>query len=340
MRAESASIGPMAFTPARKHLFYTELAKLLEAGFGIRAAASVMRETRLPADQAGLLARMDAALESGRTISAAFGEASPEITGLEKSIVAAGERGGKLAVAFQHLAGYFGMLAAARREMISALVYPLVLLHLGLFVAVVPGALIAGEKTFGAILRDFAVALLIAYAAGIAAAFAVRAVMKAAERNAAPDRSLSRLPVLGKARRSMAMARFTRVWHIGVLAGLPVVETARMAGEASRSGGIGKASRDLAAAAEAGEALGPRMLAADAIPREFARAYAIAEETGGLDKDLARWAGIFEDEARRGMQAVSAVLPKLAYFLIVAFIAWKLISFYSGYYGMLEELSE
>lgn len=330
----------MAFTPARKHLFYTELAKLLEAGFGIRAAAGVMLETRLPPEQAGLLRSLDAGLEAGKSIAEAFGSASPAIGPLEKSIVAAGERGGKLGTAFQHLAGYFGMLAAARREILAALVYPIVLLHLGIFLAVVPGALIEGGRSFGSILGNFAVALLVAYAVGGAlAAVAVILARKAAV-DPTLDAALRRVPVLGGARRSLAMARFAKAWHIGALAGIPVAESARMAADASQAGGIRRAGLNLADAAGKGEALGPAMLANDAIPRDFARAYAIAEEAGGLDKELARWAGIFDDESRRAMKTLSATLPKVAYFVIVAFIAWKIVAFYSGYYGMLEELGE
>ena len=44
-------------TPSRTHAFYAELAKLLEAGFGIREAARVMAEHKLPADQAAVLDR-------------------------------------------------------------------------------------------------------------------------------------------------------------------------------------------------------------------------------------------------------------------------------------------
>ena len=79
----------MAFTAAQKHLFYTEIAKLLEAGFGIREAGKAMLDTRLPAGQADLLRRMDADLEAGKSITEAFG--AGVITPLERSIIGAGE---------------------------------------------------------------------------------------------------------------------------------------------------------------------------------------------------------------------------------------------------------
>ena len=96
----------MGFSAAQKHLFYTEIAKLLEAGFGIREAGRAMLDTRLPGQQADLLRRMDADLEAGKSITDAFG--TGVITPLERSLIGAGERGGRMAPAFQHLADEHG----------------------------------------------------------------------------------------------------------------------------------------------------------------------------------------------------------------------------------------
>src|SRR5690349_16993321 len=128
----------MSFSAAQKHLFYTEIAKLLEAGFGIRAAAATMLDYRLPAGQAALLREMDHDLQAGMTITESFGKNRGAITDLERSIIGAGERGGRMAPAFQHLADYFGMLAKARRDALQSIIYPVVLLHLGISISFIP----------------------------------------------------------------------------------------------------------------------------------------------------------------------------------------------------------
>ena len=131
----------MKSNASQKHLFYSEIAKLLEAGFDIRKAAAVMQDTRLPPAQAALLKDLNRGLEAGQSITAAFSSDTGNITELERGIIGAGERGGKLAPAFQHLADYFGMLAGARREVVNGMIYPVIVLHLGIFIGVVPGAL-------------------------------------------------------------------------------------------------------------------------------------------------------------------------------------------------------
>lgn len=330
----------MAFHAAQKHLFYTEIAKLLVAGFGIREAAAAMLETRPPAVQATLLRKLDRRLKEGASIADSFGRDTPQITELETSIIAAGERGGRLPAAFQHLADYFGMLAAARRDARQAMVYPLVLLHLGVFVATVPAALMRGDTGLAGILRGFLLTLLVIYAVGFAAWLGIRASLRAAPDRPGVDRMLNRIPFLGKARRSMAMARFTKVYHTCLLAGLPMKETVASAARASGSGLIAQAGRRLSEALDLGRALGPEFVACGAFPSAFARSYATAEEAGGLDDDLARWSLVYQDDASRAAKALSVAVPKLFYALIVAFIVWQVISFWSGYYGMIEELSQ
>jgi type II secretory pathway component PulF len=328
----------MAFSAAHKHLFYTEIAKLLEAGFGIREAGKAMLDTRLPAGQAELLRRMDADLEAGKSIGEAFGPGV--ITPLEKSIIGAGERGGRMAPAFQHLADYFGMLATARREAIGAMAYPAFLLHFGLFVGVLAPGMMSGEKSFPEIVRDFVLILLALYAVGFVGWILLRSVLKQAPRSTVLDGLLRRIPVIGGARRAMAMARFTKVYHTCLLAGLSMQETVETACDASHSAIIRDAGKQLSRALRDGGALGPTMLSCGAFPPAFARSYATAEESGSLDKDLARWASVYQEDAARGAKAASAVISKGVYFLVLLFVAWTIIRIYSGHFEVLRELSE
>lgn len=327
----------MGMGASEKQVLHEELAKLLEAGFGIRQAIAVILETSPPRAQADLLRAMDAGLAKGRTIAEAFAEGGAD--GLELSMVRAGERGGRLAQAFRHLADYFSLLAKARNGAIRAMIYPLVVLHMGVFLAVVPGGLLA-QRSWGEIGVSLVLALVGLYAGLAVLSWVVRMILRMAPDRAGMDRWLGRIPVVGKARRSLAMARFTKVYHTGVLAGISMRETVGNALEASGSGVMREGGRPLLAIAEEGGALGPEFVRCGVFPQVFARSYATAEEAGGLDKDLERWAKFYQEEAERGAEAVGIVLPKVCYALILLFVAWKIVGFYSGYYEMLESIGE
>ncbi len=328
----------MISKPREKHFFHSELAKLLEAGFDIRKAADVMRDTPIPAWQGKLLSDMTAGLDAGKSIADSFGAGGDKVSDLERSIIQAGEKGGSLAQSFRHLADYFGLLATLRAEAVRSMIYPLFVLHLGIFVAIVPRALMSGDASFGGILASLVTAFLIFYLCAALLLWLGKLLLDAAPGNPGIDRLISRIPLVGKARKNMAMARFAKVYHTCTLAGMSPAETLEIAGRASHGALLQGAASTLAQTAREGEMVGPRMIGTNTFPAAFARSYATAEESGSLDKDMARWAVFFQEEAETSARAVSATLPKVLYFLILAFVVWQILAFFSGYYGMLDDL--
>jgi type IV pilus assembly protein PilC len=329
----------MTSQATHKQLFYTEMAKLLEAGFDIRKAAQVLLDTKLPAPQAVMLAGLNEGLYGGRSISDSFSSDPKIISDLERHLISAGERGGKLAPAFQHLADYFGMVASTRAEAIKSMVYPIIVLHMGLFIGSVPGGMMKGETSVQ-IISGLVVNLCVIYALGLLLFFAVKALLKAAPTRASLDRQINRLPWIGKARRNLAMARFCKVYHSCVLAGISMEETVKLATQVSYSGVIREAGAVLLRTAKSGNPLGPQFLADAAFPKAFARSYATGEEAGTLDTDLALWSKRFQDEAEASARTLAVMLPKVLYFIILGFVAWRIIGFYGAYYSGLEHIGD
>ena len=324
----------------QKHLFYSEMAKLLEAGFDIRKAAAVMKDTRLPAQQEALLKDLNHGLESGQTIAAALGSDSKNFSELERSIIGAGERGGKLAPAFQHLADYFGMLASARGEIIKGMIYPLVILHLGVVIGTIPMELMQATKTPAQMLGGLVVNFIILYVAVFVLLMAIRAVLKMAPENPSIDAAINRIPWIGNTRKSLAMARFCRVYHSCLLAGIPMSETASIASEASQSALVRRAGKRIVQVAKEGNSLGPQFVAEDTFPKAFARSYMTGEEAGTLDTDLGRWSKVFQDNAESAARTMAVMVPKILYFFIMMFVAWKIVGFFTGYYSGMEQMME
>lgn len=326
--------------PRQKSQFHAEMAKLLEAGFDIRRAADVMRDTRLPKAQETLLDDLDRGLAEGKTIAGSIGADVRAVSDLERQMIRAGERGGRLAQAFRHLADYFAMVANARGEIIRGMIYPVVILHLGLLIGSLPAsAMLEGVKApelAGAIVRN----LLVAYALAAAAFFGLRSLWRKAAEHPGLDRLFLRLPWIGKARRDLAMARFCQVDHACLLSGVSMVETSRLAADASQSAVIREAAVDLVATAEAGRALGPVFRDCGAFPAAFARSYATAEESGSLDTDLERWAKVFAADAESSIRQLAVMLPKVCYVVILLFVGWQIGRVYIGYLEGLNEMME
>lgn len=325
----------MKSNDAAKHVFYSEMAKLLEAGFGIRDAAGVMSDSGLPAEQARLLDEMHRGLNEGKTIADSLGGNRDTVSDLERGIITAGERGGRLGTAMRHLADYFGMLAAARRDAIKSMIHPAIVLHLGIFIATVPSLMLEPGATPAGMAIRFFTTLIIAYAIVFVVVLACRAVLRSARSNPGTDAMLRRIPLLGKARTNLAMAGFCKVYHTCLLAGMPMRETVRMSAAASQSGLLRDASTRLEKILDGGNPLGPGMVAEPAFPKAFARSYSTGEAAGTLDTDLANWSQLFQNDAAAGSRTLAAVVPKILYFIILIYVGWKIVGFYDSYYGSL-----
>lgn len=324
---------------SHKHRFYAELGKLLDAGFGIRQAADVMTGSGLPAAEAALLTEMQAGLAQGKSIADSLGSDRVKFSDMERGILAAGERGGRLATSMHHLAGYFGMLASTRREALRSLIHPVIVLHLGALIGSVPVTMLGSGNGVSQMISGFVTTLLVIYAVAFIAFIAIRALFRKARHDAATDRAIRRIPLLGKTRENIAMAGFCKVYHTCLLAGIPMRETVRMATDASHSGTIREAGQRLERVLDTGGPLGPAMASDASFPASFSRSYTTGEAAGTLDTDLANWSNHFRNEAESGARTLATVVPKLLYFIMLGYVAWKIAGFYGGYYdGLFKEM--
>ncbi|TAK95641.1 MAG: hypothetical protein EPO07_15280, partial [Verrucomicrobia bacterium] len=64
---------------------------------------------------------------------------------------------------------------------------------------------------------------------------------------------------------------------------------------------------------------------------------ASAELSGKLDETLKRLHKYYTEEGTRKLRAFAQWMPKIIYLIIMLGIAWKVISFYVGYFKMIDD---
>ncbi len=320
-----------------KYLFYAELAKLVEAGLGMRDSLEAILETVPEASQREVVLSLQSSLLEGKSIVEAFDESPMEFLEMEKAIVEAGEKGGTLEGSFSRLSEYFQLLAMSRKSVLRSLIYPAILLHLGILVSAIPFQFMEEESSTMGFFSKLILTLLVVYLIGAICVFGVRFLLKKAPGDEGVDRWLGLVPFLGRARKDLALARFTKVYHGGVVSGLSMRQTVQMASCSAHSGMILAAGKNLEKTVEEGAFIGPELAKHEVFPKAFSRSYSTAEQAGALDVDLERWSQFFANDAEKSSQRLVAVLPQLMYLIVASFIAWKIISFFSSYYGMIED---
>jgi type II secretory pathway component PulF len=325
----------MKFPYEEKSLLYGELEKLHSAGFPLTEAIATIEDTHPPEATMTVLVAVRSGLAEGGTIAAAFAATDPVVlTDLEQTIIAASERGGVLGDGFDHLSGYFKMRATTAKTMRQKMVYPLVLLHIAIFIPMVPLMIFADRP--GRVVLLSALTLFGVYLLLFLGSVFGRRLSKKAETDPAADRTLSRVPLVGSVRQNLSLARFTSVYRMHLLAGERIDEGLRSAAAASQSGRIVHAiETDAIPAVEQGQAVGPELAKSPrAFTAAFTRGFITAEGSGTLDSDLLRWSERFQEGARSAMDKLGAQAPKYFYGFIVVIVLWQIFRMASLIFGL------
>jgi type IV pilus assembly protein PilC len=317
---------------AHRHVHYTELAKLLHAGFPIEKAADALLKQNPPEARRRILLALKSGLAQGKSIAESLRGA---VSGLEFTLLDAVEQGGRLADGCDHLASYFELLDRTRRRVLARLVYPALLLHLVFLPAALPVLVTRGPAAFLVALLG---PLAVLWAVVLLLAFAGWRLNRTARTNAALDRALNAIPIAGRVRRNLALARFTKVFQISLLAGRRPSEAIEMSAVAAQSGALAQAAGAMAPKLASGIPLGELMPAAPVFPRDLADAFATAEESGTLDVEAGRWADYLQADAQAAADAFADWFPKIVYGIAVIVVAWVILRFWFDYYGKIGEM--
>lgn len=322
----------MAHLSAReKAQIYSGLEKYARSGMGMeKACQSLLEQRRLSRTERLLYDRMLAGLHRGQSISDALSRAGTFVSPMEREIVTAAESGGKLEKGFSHLAGYFHRLDQTKKAMTRGLVYPLFLLHIAIPITMLTSSVFRGidfngeGRTFdlSKTLSESVIVLLGLWLAILIIALLSRFVLRMGSQSAGIDAFLCRLPLLGAARKALAMERYTEVFEIYLLAGRTMSDSFAGAGRASGSGTIRSGVETGKSALAAGESLADVLaLAGSTFPKDFVRGITIAEESGQLDRELAEWSHFYAESVVEAMNRLGEWLPKLFYWFTLLVVA-------------------
>lgn len=315
-----------------KATLYRELAKLTEADFHLDRSLTLLLGQTPTAEKRAYLEGMKRGLESGQSIAESIIQNNAGIVGgLETSLIEAGERSGKMANAFNHLARYFSAMDGAQRQAAGAMIYPLILLHMAVLLPELP-AMIAGQEDDHPA-RRIMLGLIVLWVVILGGRLLWQQAVKKSSRSVSVDRWLNRVPFIGAARRHWALARFTQVAHACMLAALNMSETVRIAGKASQSAILTQASETAAEMIQGGETLSLALAESGDFPMDFVHAIATAEEVGRLDDEMARWTAAETMLANEAIERASLWLPKIGYTLVALFTAYRIIMMVQGIYG-------
>jgi type II secretory pathway component PulF len=146
---------------------------------------------------------------------------------------------------------------------------------------------------------------------------------------------LHRVPVLGRARRNIALSRLSIALEALVNAGVRLVQAWELAAAASGSPALRRAVIGWRPRLDAGQTPAELVSASPEFPETFASLYTTGEVTGQIDDTLRRLHHYYQEEGSRRMKTLAVWVPILIYLGVVIMIAYQVIKFWSGYFNQI-----
>lgn len=328
----------------------TTLAVLLAAGLTLDSALEVTSRGSARADLMGAWEAVRQRVNQGERIAEAMEEWPRLFPVLVRGMVRAGEQGGHLSIAIGRLAQHLERQAAVRAKLLSAMLYPLLLLVVGAAALLV--LVLAVLPRFVTLLGDagaqlpYATSLLLKivsvteayWLVGVAAGAAslVGLSLWTRERNGREriDSFLLGLPLLGDLRTSGATARLARTLSTLLASGMSLVPALGVAASAVGDSAIRRQVITLQQAVRRGDALSAALQRAPAFPYSFVRMVEVGERSGQMESLLERAADLLETDLSRRLDRLVGLLEPILILLFGLCIGFVALSLLQAIYGI------
>ena len=305
--------------------FTQRLATLVEAGLPLERALVVLGDVAPGRRLRQIVQDVTQSVRAGSTLADALSRHHPRpFSRLYVNTVRAGERGGVLEIALSRLADHLEGARELREAIVSALIYPALLLVVG--TSAVIFLLTFVLPRFAVILADLGQTLplptrLVLGASEMLATYwwvigiavlALALVWQALSRSEAArlqvDAGLLALPIAGEVVRKVEVGRAIRTLGTLLSSGVPLLGALDVAREGTGNRVIASALATVHGGVKRGEGLARPMGETGVFPALVVHMVRVGEETGRLDDMLGRVAATYEREVRVAVRRLVATL--------------------------------
>ncbi|MCI1275613.1 MAG: type II secretion system F family protein [Saccharofermentans sp.] len=321
-------------------LISRQLASLLSAGITVVRALDMLYQQVESKKAKKCIGEVYEAVQSGRSLSEAFKEQKGVVPNIMISMISAGEESGRLDEIMERLAEHFQKDAKLKNKISSAMVYPKILagltgaVSIGLLTFLVPkiantikdlgGDLPALTKGLIALSNSLTHYFYI-YIGVIVGIVYIFKMWKSSESGGLQwSKLMLTMPVVGKATKMNAAARFTRTVSTLLKSGISVLTAVEITEKSLDNLILEQKLAEARTEIRKGQSLSKSIRGITEFPPMIYAMVAIGEESGTLDTILNKAADFFEDEADSATSKMTAALEPIM-IIIMAIIVGTVV---------------
>jgi type IV pilus assembly protein PilC len=325
-------------------VFNQELATLLKAGMPLVQSLDILRQRVLNATFKAVLDGVYEKVKAGTALSDAFGEHPGLFPPVYSASLMAGERSGNLDEVIRRYVAYEKVIGAVRRRTISALIYPVILVTLMLFLIgiivlrVVP-AFSEFYSQFGkelplstriivgisdAVAGNFPI-IVIGVVAGVVA---LVSWWKQPGQHTRVDRWLLQLPWAGETVRKFATAQLARTLATLLGGGIPLVNALEIGARAMSNRYLALELGEVSQRVREGESFAAALLARGVFPDVAVKMVEVGESTGALQEMLNSLAEFYDEDIETEVGRFITLIEPIILVVMGAVIALVVLALY------------
>ncbi len=322
-------------------VFTRQLATLIDAGLPLLQSLNVLSKQEPNPNLRATIVALGESVQGGSTFSEALSAYPKLFNKLFVNMVKAGEIGGVLEVVLKRLAEYQEKANRLRSKIVSAMVYPTIILVIAvgiltfLMLVIVPKfkEMFEGQNMELPALSEFvfnfsdkcmattipfvpnAVLVLALIAVGIVGISFWKRTPKGGR---TVDSIVLKLPKIGDLNKVSAVARFSRTFGTLVSSGVPILQALLITRDTAGNVIVADAVTKIHDAVREGESIVTPMSASQVFPPMVISMVDVGEETGQLPDMLMKVAEVYDEEVDNAVTALTAMIePLMIVFLAI-----------------------
>lgn len=323
-------------------VFTRQLATLIDAGLPLLQSLNVLGKQEPNPNLRATIVALGESVQGGSTFSEALSTYPKMFNKLFVNMVKAGELGGVLEVVLNRLAEYQEKANRLRGKIVSAMVYPTIILVIAvgiltfLMLVIVPkfkemfegqNMELPGLSQFVFNFSDhcmndgfipFVPNAVVFIAVLMLAIVGISFWKKTPKGGRVVDTAMLKLPKLGQLNKVSAVARFSRTFGTLVASGVPILQALLITRDTAGNVVVADAVTKIHDSVREGESIVTPMTTSDVFPPMMISMVDVGEETGQLPDMLLKVAEVYDEEVDNSVTALTAMLePLMIVFLAV-----------------------
>jgi len=332
-------------------IFCRQFATMVNSGLPILRALSILADQTESKELAKVLVQARTDVEQGSSLSAAMGKHPKAFNNTFIAMVKAGETGGVLDDVLLQLANQIEKEVSLRRQIKSAMTYPVVVVCLvvlimsAMLLFIVPqfetiyasldSKLPLPTTILLSMSRIFTKYWWMVILASVGAAFLFKRYKKSDGGRARIDAIKVRVPVFGPLFHKVALARFSSTLSMLMRAGVPILQALEIVKDTVNNQVISGAVEDVKTSVREGESIAKPLGKHSVFPPMVVQMMAVGEETGAVDTMLDKVSEFYNSEVTATVEALTSLIEPLLIAIIGGAVGAAVVALYMPMFNII-----